>query len=318
VSTDMIPAGFMTGRVEDADVVLMGIPYGQTLSGMKGAERSPRAICRQLIEQVEDVDQRIFRLSNEHILSLSDNQTPFGLEGVIKICECHLDQVRQLKDPFQMVKIVTSRALELLKQNKFLVGLGGEHTVSLGLVSAVREFFDDLTVVQIDAHADLRWDTSDYDPKPKDVAHSTVMRHIHNSGVEIRQYGIRSMSRKELEYAAQKGMMKKHIFFARSGSSPEALINSIKTKYVYLSIDVDGFDPSIMPATGTPEPGGLLWGPVLFLTEELQRLRNVVGVDLVEVSQGKEFSEADRIRTAYNSALLIHQALCMKFRKFCK
>ena len=200
--------------------------------------------------------------------------------------------------------------------NKFVVGLGGEHTVSLGLLLAVREFFGKISVVVEDAHGDLRWDTSDYDPKPKEIAHSTVMWHIHNSGVDVFQHGIRSMSAKELVYAARSGLWK-NISFAHSLAGC-ALINAIKTEKVFLSIDVDGFDPSIMPATGTPEPGGVLWGPFMFFARDLIQSKEVVVFDLVEVSQGDDFSVADRTRTAYNAALLIHQLLCYKFRKLCK
>lgn len=316
-TSDMIPAGFMTPKIEDADVVLLGVPYGKTLSAMKGAEYAPQEICRQLIEQVEDVDHRLFRLTGEQILGLYDNQEPFGLEGVIKVFEHHLDQVNNAASPKQIVEIVRFQAAEILKQNKLPVGIGGEHTISLGLVSAIREFHENLTVVALDAHGDWRENTADYDPKPKELAHSTVMRHIHNLGVEIRQVGIRSMSAKELLYAARNGLMK-NIQFARRGLHPEELINSIKTDCVYLTLDVDGLDPSIAPATGTPEPGGLLWRPFMFLVEELTRLKKVVGIDVVEVSQGKAFCEGCRTRTAYTAALLIHQILCMIFRKFSK
>ncbi len=319
-NSEMIPAAFMTGRVEDADVILLGIPYDKTLSAMKGAADGPVAICDQLKYQVEDVDHRLFKspLSSKKILDIFDGGSSFGLENVVKVYEYHLQEVRHLEDPVQMVETVVSKAMEFLKMNKFLVGLGGEHTVILGLVSAIRECFGDIAVIQVDAHADLRWDTSDYDPKPKEIAHSTVMRHIHNSGVEVRQLGIRSMSAGELVYAARSGLLE-NIFFARSRAHETcSFINSIKAKRVYLSVDVDGLDPSIMPATGTPEPGGLLWWPFMNFAEDLIRLKEVVGIDVNEVSQGDDFSVADRIRTAYNAALLIHQLLCFKFRKFCK
>jgi agmatinase len=213
-----------------------------------------------------------------------------------------------------MTMAVFAKVLDLLRMNKFVIGLGGEHTVSLGIFQAMREFLGNFAVVQVDAHADLRSDTSDYDPEPKTLAHSTVMGQIKNYGVELYQLGIRSMSAGEFSQAAREGQLK-NIFFARSRAGNVCeLINSIKADQVYLTVDVDGLDPSIMPATGTPEPGGLQWGQFMFFIENLFRLKDVVGFDFVEVSQGEDFSEADRVKTAYNTALLVHQALCNKFR----
>ena len=313
----MIPAAFMTEHLEEADVVLLGVPYEKTLSAMKGAADGPVAICDQLKYQVEDLDHRLFDLTEERLIEMDDNQDSFGLENIIKIHECHLKDVRRL-NPEHMTQRVKHEALDFLEKGKFVVGLGGEHTVSLGLFSVVWELYKDITVIVVDAHSDGRDDTADYDPKPKKLAHSTVIRRIRDMGVEIRQIGIRSMSSKELVHAARNGF-KKDIFFARSWEGNFCkLLNSIKTENVYLSIDVDGFDPSVIPTTGTPEPGGLLWNPFMFFAKDLFASRNVRGFDLVEVSQGDDFSVADRIRTAYNAALLIHQLLCYKFRKFCK
>jgi agmatinase len=317
MNTDMIPAAFMTEHLEEADVVLLGVPYEKTLSAMKGAAGGPEAICDQLKYQVEDLDHRLFDLTEERLIEMDDNQDPFGLENVIKIHERHLDDVRRLS-PENMVQRVKLNALDLLKNGKFVVGLGGEHTVSLGLFQAVWEIHKDITVIVVDAHGDGRDDTTDYDPKPKKLAHSTVVRRIRDMGVEIRQIGIRSMSAKELVYAARNGF-KRHIFFAHSwGGNYCNLLNSIKTEDVYLSIDVDGFDPSVIPTTGTPEPGGLPWHPFMFFAKELFASRNVRGFDLVEVSQKKGISLDNRARTAYAAALLLHQLLCFKFRKFCK
>ncbi|MCX6762204.1 MAG: arginase family protein [Candidatus Moranbacteria bacterium] len=248
---------------------------------------------------------------------MDDNGIPFGLENVINIFERHLENVRRLS-PESMVQRVKRDALDLLKSGKFVVGIGGEHTVSLGLFSAVWELYRDITVVVVDAHSDGRDDTADYDPKPKKLAHSTVVRRIRDMGVEIRQIGIRSMSPKELVHAARNGF-KESIFFARSWEGNFCkLLNSIKTENVYLSIDVDGFDPSVIPTTGTPEPGGLLWNPFMFFAGNLFSSRKVRGFDIVEASQGKKISMDNRLRTAYTSALLLHQLLCYKFRKFCR
>jgi agmatinase len=313
---EMLPVSFMTDRLGKANIVLLGIPYERTLSAMKGASGGPAAICNQLKYQVEDIDHRLFRPYGDNILAVREKGEDLGLAGHVKVFEHQMKDVHNL-EPERMAQIVFERAREFLSMNKFLVGLGGEHTVSLGLFQSLQGFYRDesIAVVQIDAHADLRPDTSDYDPEPRTLAHSTVMHHIKNLGVELYQLGIRSMSSREFAQAAREGQLK-NIFFARSRAGyVSELINSIKADNVFLTIDVDGFDPSIMPATGTPEPGGLDWNQFLFFAENLFRLKNVVGFDVVEVSQGEEFSKADRVRTAYNAALLVHQLLCYKFRK---
>jgi agmatinase len=313
-SGEMLPANFMTDRIGKADVVLLGIPYEKTLSAMKGASSGPAAICDQLKFQVEDIDHRLFRPYGDNILGVLEKGDDLGLATRIKILEHHLEEVRNL-EPERMTQVVFEKTLRFLRMNKFVVGLGGEHTVSLGIFQAMREFFGNFAVVQIDAHADLRTDTSDYDPNSKSLAHSTVIRKIKNYGVELYQLGIRSMSSGEFSQAAREGQLK-NIFFARSRAGNVCeLINSIRADQVYLTVDVDGLDPSIMPATGTPEPGGLQWGQFMFFVENLFQKKNVVGLDFVEVSQGGEFSEADRVKTAYNTALLVHQALCNKFRE---
>jgi len=292
------PAIIRSGlSLKRADVVLLGVSYEQTVSNLMGTSLGPKAICQLLKEQVEVRDFRLKRaIANE-----------------VRIIERHMQGIENL-EPLEMFTRVFQKSLEILRHKKFIFGLGGEHTISLPLVAAHREIHGDFTVVQIDAHRDLRENTGDYENPARDIAHSTVMRRIHAMGHPLIQIGIRSEDDAEAAYADIHKTSIKMIEWPFMGNHQD-FVNAIQTEKVYLSIDVDGFDPSVFPATGTSEPGGISWDWFLHFAKTLFEKKEVIGMDIVEVAQGDTYKLRDNNFTAYCAAKLIYHLIG---RKFCK
>jgi len=190
--------------------------------------------------------------------------------------------------------------------------LGGEHTVSFGALEAIakKENPKDITILQIDAHQDLRDNNSDYDKNYDKFAHSCVMRRIHELGFPIVQVGIRTYSKYEYEYW-QKNRKTITVFeWNKKQTSISKILKSIKTKKIYITVDVDGFDPAYMPGTGTPVQGGLNWYYGLDLIEKAIDEKNLVGADIVEVSP-----QNDSVLTEFGAALICYKIMMHKFKK---
>jgi agmatinase len=193
-----------------------------------------------------------------------------------------LDEFAARDTPEEMMESLYDHTKELLEADKFVCMLGGEHSVSAPVIKAHAEKFHDMSVLQIDAHADLR-DT--YDGTPH--SHASIMaRVVKDLRIPSVQVGIRSISADEAR-SLNTGLPTK-IFWAKdivgkTGWIDEA-VDSL-TDNVYLTIDIDGLDPSLVPTTGTPEPGGLGWYETLELIRTLAKKRRVIGMDLVEFSK---------------------------------
>ncbi len=267
---------------ETAQTVILPLPYEQTTSYMPGAAKGPQAI----------VDASAY-------VELYDEELDV---------EAYLTGIHTLKAPaflgeaeadFQKISDTCSK---LLQDGKFVVSLGGEHSVSFPLVRAFNEQFPGLSVLQLDAHSDLRdsYEGSIY-------SHASVMRRIFELNRNIVQVGIRSQCKEEADFIRQKEI---HTFYVhqihKTGFAPSIL--EALTENVYITIDVDFFDPSIMPATGTPEPGGFLWNETLFFLKEIFKIKNVVGMDVVELSPQKGLVHPD-----FLAARLIYKLLGYKF-----
>ena len=169
----------------------------------------------------------------------------------------------------------------------------------------------DVTVLQIDAHCDLRNDDSDYSDDPTNLAHSCVLRRVNELGYPLVQVGIRTYFKGEYEYFSNP---KNNITVFEWGNKKKIptvaeILKSIKTKYVYITIDVDGFDPAHMPGTGTAVPGGLEWWYGVELIEKVIKGKELVGADIVEVSPMR-----DSILTEYGAAQLCYSMIAHKFR----
>lgn len=257
--------------LDEADVVLLSVPYDRTCSGRAGASEGPAAIIRCLDEQIELFD---IRSGTEPALDYTFFHLPIG-------------QVNDLH-PVQMASVV--EGVYDLARGKFVFLIGGEHTVSLGAFNSLAKSLDPatVTILQIDAHADLRDDDGNTSPNSEEVnslAHSTVLRRVHEFGFRIVQVGLRSYCKAEYEY------MREHretiTSFEWSGvAKPKVadILQAIKTPNVYIEIDVDGIDPSVMPGTGTPVAGGLDWETAVSLCLTTAELFNVVGAGILEVA----------------------------------
>jgi agmatinase len=203
--------------------------------------------------------------------------------------------------PAAMVKAVEKKVAQYLAKDQFAVIIGGEHSVSVGTVRAHARKYPGMTVLQLDAHADLRdqYEGSRYN-------HACVMARVQEL-CPIVQVGIRSM-----DISERPAMDRERVFFASDIHAGVAGVEDIVerlTDPVYITIDLDAFDPSIMPSTGTPEPGGLGWYEVLGLLKAVCRHRAVVGFDVVELCPVETAWAPD-----FLAAKLIYKLLSYKFR----
>lgn len=237
-------------------ILLQPITYDGTSSWGKGADRGFDAFLEA------SFNMELFDI---------ETQSEVYKEGI------HLlPEPGPFSSPGEMYQAVYELTSHLLKTDKFLSFFGGEHSISIGIIDAYKKHFQDLTVLQIDAHADLRpsYDGSEFN-------HACAM-HRASKTCNLIQVGIRSMDVSEKEFIDPF-----KCFYADQIMQDDAWMNesiSLMTKNVYISFDLDALDPSIMPSTGTPEPGGMDYYQVLrFLSKVFER-RNVVGFDLVELA----------------------------------
>ncbi|MGB7070408.1 MAG: agmatinase [Pyrinomonadaceae bacterium] len=225
---------------------------------------------------------------------------------VYKIGIHTLEEFKPRETPAEMMSDLYDYTKRLLNDDKFVCMLGGEHSVSAPIIKAHAEKYHNLSVLQIDAHADLR-DT--YDGTPH--SHASIMaRVVKDLRIPSVQIGIRSISADEARLI-ETGLPTK-IFWAKDIAGRTDWIDSAidsLTENVYLTIDIDGLDPSIVPTTGTPEPGGLGWYETLALIRKLAEKRRVVGMDLVEYSYVENYDSP-----AFLCAKLVYKSLAYIFR----
>jgi agmatinase len=249
-------------------VAVWPVPYERTTSWKQGTRLAPEAIL-EASAQVEVYDDE-----------LKWDPARVGIHTLDKTDASSLDETRG-------IELLHLKASQFVQDDKFLVTLGGEHTLSTPIVHAFKEKYLNLSVLQVDAHADLR---DRYEGTP--YSHACVMRRILEICPAV-QVGIRSISKEESDAAAT---LPTRLFFARDiAKNPDWVEDAVQalTDTVYVTIDVDGLDPSIMPATGTPEPGGLDWYTILTLLRRIGRDRTIVGVDIVELRPTKGMHAAD-------------------------
>lgn len=244
---------------DDSRVVILPVPVDRTTSYVGGTRNGPREIL-EASSHMELWDEEVGAdVHGVGIYTLPQMELPFG-------------ELAPLMDEIQRV------ASEVLSRDKFLVTLGGEHSITPPLVAAAAARHKGLTVLQIDAHADLR---ESYMGTTHN--HACAMRRTLDYA-RITQVGIRSMSTEEA--AAAPGLNTTIFYDATMRRDPHWIDRVVDTLSgpVYISIDVDGLDPAIMPATGTPEPGGLSWYEILALLRATITRHNVVACDVVELS----------------------------------
>lgn len=258
-----------TNAFEDADCVMVGLPYDGTCSFKPGTRFAPQEIRTASIGL--ETYSPVFGRDMEEIkfYDAGDLDFPFG------------NRERALS-------MIEKTAQEVYSAGKKWLGIGGEHLVTLPAVKACYEKYPDLAVIQFDAHADLR---ADY--LGEELSHSTVIRRISEfiKPKNIIQYGVRSGTKDEFEWMQDN----KTLFSSRKDL--ENRISTLKDQPVYLTIDLDVLDPSIFPGTGTPEPGGMNYNKLLNKLVLLEGL-NIVGADVVELSPHYDMSGVSTITAA--------------------
>lgn len=269
-------------RYETASIAILLVPYDGTSTWMKGSNRGPMALLDASANlELYDIetDSEVFR------------------QGIVT-----MEPVLCPDNPEQMVAAVYERAGSLVEDGKFIVGVGGEHSISVGLVRAVAERFPDLSVLQMDAHSDTR---DEYGGSPYN--HACVMARIGEICPYV-QVGIRSMDSSELKYLKRERTIFSHEIL-KGPDVTHKILNAL-TQDVYLTIDLDVLDPSVMPSTGTPEPGGLDWYKLLGILEPVIMERNVVGMDVTELLPNPANRAPD-----FLAAKLVYRILSMVFTK---
>lgn len=280
--------------IASADAVIVSAPYEKTASSHKGTVAGPKAVIGQLNKQIEFFD-RTFKVEVNSKVAIAHQD----LKGIEKL------------SPEKALNKITDQCSALITKDKFVFLLGGEHSVSLGMFQALAKKVNpkDVTILQIDAHCDLRDNDSDYSDTPSSYAHSAVMRRASELGYRLVQVGIRTYSTEEYTYFSNP-KNNVTVFEWGVGKVPAIadILKAIKTKYLYISIDVDGFDPAHMPGTGTAVQGGLEWWYGIELLEKAIRAKELIGADIVEVSPTK-----DTVLTEYGAAQLCYTMLANKF-----
>ncbi|HOF21648.1 MAG TPA: agmatinase [Bacteroidales bacterium] len=264
----------------ESEIVMVPVPYDETSTWIKGSDRGPGAIF-EASPNLEFYDM--------------ETGTEVWRRGIFTA-----SPVTEKRSPELLVKAVYERALSLLNEKKFPVIIGGNHTVSIGAARAFAGHYPDLTVLQLDAHADLR---QEYDGSPYN--HACVMARIRES-VPVVQVGIRSMSAEELPYADRSRIFPAHELYADRELYGKAL--SLLSPDIYITIDLDVLDPSIMPSTGTPEPGGPGYRELMDFLREVAVKRNIVGFDVVELCPSPSNKAPDFV-----AAKIIYQLLSYIF-----
>jgi len=264
------------------------IPFGleKTVSYGGGTKNGPKEIIKAS-HQVELYDEELncepFRKIGIKTIK------PFEISKNIKIA---LDQISKLNE-------------KILNKNLFPLTLGGEHSITPGCIRPFAKKYKNICILHFDAHADLR---NSYNNEKYSHA-SAIRRCLDNKNISLISFGIRNISKEEIPYL-KKNSKRINIFWAKDKKKWDLkrFKNLIKKKNVYLTFDVDGFDSSLMPATGTPEPGGLFWDETLEIIKIAAKNSNIVGADINELAPIKGFD-------SYNFlvAKLAYKILSYKF-----
>ena len=267
-------------RLDNSKIVLIPVPYDGTSTWQKGADKGPQAF-----------------------LDASENMEIYDIETDTEVYKQGVflaDPITENSSPEKVVDEVHETTKKYIKKNKFVTAFGGEHSISIGSIRAFNECFDSLTVLQIDAHADLR---ESY--QGSKCNHACALYEASQTSNLI-QVGIRSMDTIETTV-----MDRDKTFFAHEMAEDDNWMDAAidqMTDNVYITFDLDAFDPSIMPSTGTPEPGGLLWYETLEFLKQVFEEKNVVGFDIVELCPNPKEKSSD-----FLAAKLYYKMLTYKF-----
>ncbi len=269
---------------EDSLFHIIPAPYEASVSYGKGAAKGPSAILE----------------ASQH-LELFDGVSIPAEHGIYTHhpIACH-------GKPEKILQELASCVSQILVLNKIPIVLGGEHTVTLGALQAIKKEYKRFGVIQFDAHADLR---NTYEGNP--FSHACVMQRILDLGLPVYQIGVRSLSNEEAVLRSEKKIGHLDAVTIFSQSIPETILPDDFPSDIYITIDVDVFDPSLIPSTGTPEPGGLNWYQTMQLLTAIICGRNVIGFDIVELAPISQMHAPD-----YTIARLLYNFLGVITRNF--
>ena len=268
-------------KLETAKIVLIPVPYDGTSTWQKGADKGPDAF--------------LDASANMELYDIETDSEVY-LQGVFLA-----DAVTENASPESMVEAVHKVTKSYIKKNKFVTVFGGEHSISIGTIRAFNEMFENITVLHIDAHADLR---KSYEGST--CNHACAVYEASQT-TNLIQVGIRSMDSIEKTVMDEEKTYFAHEMAVDDGWM-EAAIDQM-TDNVFITFDLDAFDPSIMPSTGTPEPGGLLYYETLEFLKQVFEEKNVVGFDIVELCPNEIDKSSD-----FLAAKLYYKMLSYKFQ----
>lgn len=288
-STSVLPflGSEVAATYEAARVVILPIPYEATTTYRRGCENGPDAIL-EASQQVEYYDEEL------------DRETCRDLG--IYTCNAIADTRNQSSVSAQeMLQVTQETVSKLISDGKFVIALGGEHSITTGVVEAYRQADPEpFTVIQIDAHGDLR-----YEYEGSIHNHACVMRRITDMGLPTVQIGIRAICKEEADLIKAKHL---RVFRAREiAMQPdwiERAIAAIPTQKVFLTIDLDGIDPALIPGVGTPEPGGLNWYAVTTFLRRVFETYQVIGCDVMELAP-----VGDSVVSEFTAAKLVYKLI---------
>jgi agmatinase len=271
------------GSLVNSHAVIIPVPFDLTTTYQKGSDKGPAALIEasrnlELYDIETDTEAYLHGIYTAPAIKASNSKT--------------------------MLQRTEKEVLKYIQQDKFVITLGGEHSISLAPIKAYGKAFGPISVLQFDAHADLQ---DAYEGNP--YSHASVMARVQELETvkRIISVGIRSMSSEEL-----KNLKRDDTFFAHEIQHDDKWMDKVLKKlsdHVYITFDLDVFDSSVMPSTGTPEPGGLGWYPILRLLRMVAEQKNIIGLDVVELMPKKENPAPD-----FLVAKLIYKILSYKMK----
>ncbi|MDD5455133.1 MAG: agmatinase [Candidatus Ratteibacteria bacterium] len=260
-------------------IVILPVPFDKTTSWLKGSDKGPKAL-----------------------IEASKNMELYDIETGSEVYKKGIFTEKPIiaKDSGSILTGVQGKVRNLLKDGKFVVTIGGEHSISTAPIKAHAEVFPDMSILHLDAHSDRRdaYEGNKY-------SHASVIARVNEITSKVVSVGIRSMDSSELE-----NIKKNKVFYAHEIFKSEDWINEAISNLsgnVYVTLDLDVFDSSIMPSTGTPEPGGLTWQQVTDLLKAVSENKNIVGADVVELCPSENKAPD------FLAAKLIYKLLSYKF-----
>lgn len=272
---------------EASQVVILPIPFEATTTYRKGCQNGPQALLEASV-QLDYYDDELERETWRDVLvythpNIADTRSfpPISSE--------------------QMLEVTRETVAQMIQDGKFVIALGGEHSITTGIVEGYRQGDSEpFTVIQIDAHGDMRheYEGSIYN-------HACVMRRILDMGLPTLPVGIRSLCKEEADLIKAKSIP---VIWAREiAKNPnwiELALSAITTQRVFITIDVDGIDPSLMPGVGTPEPGGLSWYGLTDFLRRVFETHQVIGCDVMELAP-----VVDSVVSQFTAAKLVYKLM---------